>query len=555
MVNIKNNNDVNKYPSPKKEQKTTDRPRNKYSKRLSRGRFSEYNTSGHMRQPPGYDTKAGHVYWEPEGYKYQYSPMYTPIYVSPMSSPLFSPMVHSSPYYQPQQLITPVTDISDSSLQDLLNNNAIHALVYDQTGSRSLQTLLNKASVNDVQKVFDVIKIDLLKISTNIFANYIVQKLLSLDPNLANETLTVLSGHFQFLAKDTCGCRVIQCLITPTMMDDLGPSSPKNDEKQFTQKNTKRALGNKNKVVDVKLPDSVGNFQKFNDLNIFIFDGQATQNNALTSDEVVEAASRVTTIYDELRDSLLVVATNINGNHVIQRLVSTEHSLIIADILERMENSFNLIIKDLYGCRVLQKLIDKGAVVIQNLFELLHKKGNIELNEEKILVVIKSINKSSDVLFSLIAKDIKGYILNQHSNYVIQAAIKHISIVMPLMSKYLPNEPQKNSNILLVGLTHVIKNSFVVFASHKYASNVVEACLCYLPMSHRKKLTSMFESNKVLDVLVRDPYGNYVIQTGITNCESENKKKAICKKLRENIGNRVSNHHEKHILEFIEKLN
>jgi hypothetical protein len=105
------------------------------------------------------------------------------------------------------------------------------------------------------------------------------------------------------------------------------------------------------------------------------------------------------------------------------------------------------------------------------------------------------------------------------------------------------------------------------FATHKFASNVVEKCLQY---AHRRDKDEMiwtiinvtFDLNQpvdsktghcVLENMVRDPYANYVVQK-VIEVSDERQRAAIVRYVRENIVQLRRYTYGKHIIVRLEKI-
>ena len=135
-------------------------------------------------------------------------------------------------------------------------------------------------------------------------------------------------------------------------------------------------------------------------------------------------------------------------------------------MVKELEKDVLKTVKDQNGNHVIQKVIDR--VPMQYIMTELHAEG-------------------------------PKLITDQYGNYVTQHVIEH----------GLPEDRAK--------IVALIKAQFLAFSKHKFASNVVEQCLKCSDDAQRRELVSVIlaknergESNVM--ILLRDGYGNYVIQ-------------------------------------------
>jgi mRNA-binding protein PUF3 len=171
----------------------------------------------------------------------------------------------------------------------------------------------------------------------------------------------------------------------------------------------------------------------------------------------------------ELEKDVLKTVKDQNGNHVIQKVIDRVPIQYIQKVVEAFRGNVGVLSVNSYGCRVIQRLLEK-------------------VPEPQRRFILTELHAEGPKL-----------ITDQYGNYVTQHVIEH----------GLPEDKAK--------VVALIKAQFLMFSKHKFASNVVEQCLKCSDDAQRRELVAVIlaknergESN-VMNLL-RDGYGNYVIQ-------------------------------------------
>ena len=211
---------------------------------------------------------------------------------------------------------------------------------------------------------------------------------------------------------------------------------------------------------------------------------------------------------NELIDELIKCVQDQNGNHVIQKLIEKlplgEHGEIIKAVKNRV---FQLSVHQ-YGCRAIQRIFEYCT----------EKEKNAVLKE-----IYPSVNELC---------------IDQYGNYVIQNIIEKI----------------KNNQIIYDSL----KGKIYEYSIHKYASNVIEKCLALGKKDQIGQIvTEIIEqdnkNNDVLLSLVRDKFGNYVVQKMIEVGDMKSKE-ILVKKIVSSQVLKKRDGFSKHVISMIEKL-
>uniref|UniRef100_A0A1J3DKP4 Pumilio-like protein 6, chloroplastic n=1 Tax=Noccaea caerulescens TaxID=107243 RepID=A0A1J3DKP4_NOCCA len=177
----------------------------------------------------------------------------------------------------------------------------------------------------------------------------------------------------------------------------------------------------------------------------------------------------------ELDGQVMRCVRDQNGNHVIQKCIES----IPADRVEFMLSAFRGQVSSVsmhpYGCRVIQRLLERCS------------------SERQCQFITEEILESVCVL----SKD-------QYGNYVTQHVLEK-------------GTSEERERIVRKLSGHIVQLSL-----HKFASNVIEKCLEYGGRVERdliiKEIAGPDESYDSLLMLMKDQYGNYVVQKIFETC-------------------------------------
>ena len=170
---------------------------------------------------------------------------------------------------------------------------------------------------------------------------------------------------------------------------------------------------------------------------------------------------------------------NLNGSFVIMH-----YAMTIIDnemIYDFLNNNLVDIATNSYSCSALQKLID------------------ISNNQQKQKLLINIVNNTNNLVG------------NQCGLYVLQFVMS------------------KNNYCLNDAILGKILDKIIFLSKRKYSSNVIEKCLETCSREMVDKLIDIFNNEIIIRDLIKDIFGNYVIQKLLIVCYNEAKKEQILK--------------------------
>ncbi|OAA73953.1 Armadillo-type fold domain containing protein [Cordyceps fumosorosea ARSEF 2679] len=171
----------------------------------------------------------------------------------------------------------------------------------------------------------------------------------------------------------------------------------------------------------------------------------------------------------ELAPEILRVIRDANGNHVVQKVIELVPRPYIGFINEALRGQVTGLSSHNFGCRIIQRVLENGT-------------------EADKLAVMTELHASAQILFT-----------DQFGNYVTQHVIRN-------------GKPEDRKKLI-----QLVMSQLHTFSKHKFASNVVEKCIQFGTAEQRTAIrlqltTPGSDGTNPLPVMIRDQYGNYVIQ-------------------------------------------
>lgn len=283
-------------------------------------------------------------------------------------------------------------------------------------------------------------------------------------------------------------------------------------------------------------------------------------------------------VFDQILPEALRLCTDVFGNYVVQKFfehgsVEQKHALA-----REIQYSVLPLSLQMYGCRVVQKILESVSGELQTVL-IQELEGHVLecVKDQNANHVIQKCIEQVSSSHTMIQKSFYGrvYDLSTHPYgcRVIQRMLEHWDreLKAPLLDELMTYteqlaRDQYGNYVLQHVLQHTRKYSFVIiqavadnilpFSKHKFASNVVERCFSTALEAQRDILLDAVIGNQnssPLVSMVRDQYGNYVIQKMLETLTYGQRNRLIVK-IKEYVPNIRKIAFGKHIVLKIEKL-
>jgi len=286
-------------------------------------------------------------------------------------------------------------------------------------------------------------------------------------------------------------------------------------------------------------------------------------------------------VFEQILPETLRLCTDVFGNYCIQKFFehgTPEHKQKLAKKIQYRVLALSL---QMYGCRVVQKILESVEVETQKML-IQELDGHVlecvkDQNANHVIQkCIETVQNSKDIEFIIKAFYGRVYDLSTHPYgcRVIQRMLEHCddSLKRPVLEELMQfvellAKDQYGNYVLQHVLQHspddqkikivrIVANNVLEFSKHKFASNVVERCFISTDTRMKDILLSGVVGtidNSPLVAMVRDQYGNYVIQKMLETLNVPQRNKLI-KKISEFVPNIRKIAFGKHIVASIKKL-
>ncbi|KAK4123182.1 ARM repeat-containing protein [Parathielavia appendiculata] len=176
-----------------------------------------------------------------------------------------------------------------------------------------------------------------------------------------------------------------------------------------------------------------------------------------------------TELVRELESDLITISKDQHGNHVVQQVIQLVPREHIDFIMTGLRGHVCELASHQYGCRVIQRFLEHGT------------------EADKVSMMLE-LHNNAEVL-----------VTDQFGNYVIQHVLEKGS-------------PEDRSRMI-----GIVTPQLLALSRHKNASNVVEKCILFGTLQEQRAIRDQLlanadEANSPLFQLMKDQFGNYVIQ-------------------------------------------
>ncbi|KAJ2553086.1 hypothetical protein EV175_003069, partial [Coemansia sp. RSA 1933] len=189
--------------------------------------------------------------------------------------------------------------------------------------------------------------------------------------------------------------------------------------------------------------------------------------------ESLSCQEQIDAIIDALKDSVVMLIRDLNGNHVIQKCLGRLSSKNNQFIYDSVAKSCTDVATHRHGCCVFQRCIDYSSV---------EQKGQLV-----DVIITQALTLVQDPFGNYVVQYVLDLGVAEYSEPVIRMFVNHIC-----------------------GLS-----------VQKFSSNVMEKCIRIASPATRKMLIVPLMQRERLDMLMRDSYGNYVVQTALDFADNQ----------------------------------
>jgi hypothetical protein len=229
----------------------------------------------------------------------------------------------------------------------------------------------------------------------------------------------------------------------------------------------------------------------------------------------VTPARELSILVDAVSESLVQIALSRHGTCAVQRLIhaTVERAPELAPALTRgLMRSVVILTNDLHGHYVIQCCLDTLELTASG-FILKAMRGHcltIATHRQGCLVLQKCFDRPVDDALVSLAEEIAGVAgelaQDPFGNYVVQHVLKN---------------GDRHSNVQRTIALNLIPN-MIFLSTQKFSSNVVELCFSVADESTKKLMVQrLLDDVDGLSKLVKDQYGNYVVQSILTTSPQE----------------------------------
>ena len=246
-------------------------------------------------------------------------------------------------------------------------------------------------------------------------------------------------------------------------------------------------------------------------------------------------------------EKLLELSNDLFGNYFIQAIIPKLDSNNLVSFTNMVNNNLLKLCLNPHGTRVVQLLIDNIKDNKYNLLILFTKylskimdKLIKDLNGSFVLIHYAEKIKDNDIIYNFLNRNIVEICIRTYSCSALQ---KFIDLGTKRQKYKLINNIVNNINMLIgnqCGLYVIqfvmnkkdyqindiilqkIINNLIKYSKQKYSSNVIEKCLETCSPNGVNKIIEILKNDIIIRDLIKDIFGNYVIQKLLIVCPNDN---------------------------------
>jgi hypothetical protein len=195
--------------------------------------------------------------------------------------------------------------------------------------------------------------------------------------------------------------------------------------------------------------------------------------------EFISTAQQTQTVIDALKNHVVELVQDLNGNHVIQKCLNRLNAEEAEFIYEAVGTHCVIVGTHRHGCCVLQRCID-------------HASG-----PQKARLIAQITSNS----FALVQDPFGNYVVQ----YILDLA--DTRFINPLCRTFSGNIPS--------------------LSKQKFSSNVIEKCLRTADNSVRREMIDEVLNGNELEKMLRDSFANYVVQTAMDFADADTRQRIV----------------------------
>jgi len=218
-------------------------------------------------------------------------------------------------------------------------------------------------------------------------------------------------------------------------------------------------------------------------------------------------------LLQKIAPAMYKIACDKKGTYALQTIVSLINTHAEDLLMKSALGNYVLdLALDIQGNHVIQKLINAVSYknidfiyqpLVENFLHVsTHSSGSLVF-KQLIIKVEKNVNMKTTIIH-LVCQEMENLVQDPYGNYVIQYALE-----------YYPKD--------CISIQQKIINKLIPYSSQKFSSNIIEKSLAVGDYFFRKKVAGEILKNDRLSDLLKNKYGNYVILHTLAICDSEDK--------------------------------
>ena len=287
-------------------------------------------------------------------------------------------------------------------------------------------------------------------------------------------------------------------------------------------------------------------------------------------------------IFERLRKNILELAQDVFGNYVVQKILQGGEREKVLEIFRSLEGKIYDMSVHMYGCRVVQEMIGVvGKEEVEKVRKELNSHYSTLIEDQNGNHVVQKLidrldqGQEQEITYIILSK-LNKFCTHQYGCRVIQKlfekmSMKNRSILVSKIFEFLPdlfNDQYGNyviqfilenqSELDVKPVYDALAGRVYDMSVNKFASNVIEKALTNGSREQRERIINEIikkdtEMQESLLTMVKDKYGNYVVQK-LIEFSDEKTKNLIVQRIITSQSLKKKEGFSKHVINFIEKL-